>query len=116
RPFLAFLWKHKGTVAAFAVALRTVGPAVNTVSKGMAAFSQAKTFFALLQASGKLGQFVTILKAAGTALAGPLGIILAIGAALVLLYQHWSQVDALVQSFIAMVEERFPAAGAFLQA
>ena len=116
QPFLSFLWQHKGTVAAFAVALRMVGPAVNTVSKGMAAFSQAKTFFALLQASGKLGQFVTILKAAGTALAGPLGVILAIGAALVLLYQNWSQVDALVQSFIAMVGERFPAAGAFLQA
>ena len=116
QPFLSFLWQHKGTVAAFAVALRMVGPAVNTVSKGMAAFSQAKTFFALLQASGKLGQFVAILKAAGTALAGPLGVILAIGAALVLLYQHWSQVDALVQSFIAMVSERFPAAGAFLQA
>ena len=116
QPFLAFLWKHKGTVAAFAVALRMVGPAVNTVSKGMEAFGKAKTFFALLQASGKLGQFVTILKAAGTALAGPLGIILAIGAALVLLYKNWSQVDALVQSFIAMVGERFPAAGAFLQA
>ena len=79
KPFLTFLWENKGTVAAFAVALRTVGPAVNLVSKGMAAFSQAKTFFALLQASGKLGQFVTILKAAGTALAGPLGVILAIG-------------------------------------
>ena len=123
QPFLAFLWKHKGTVAAFAVALRMVGPAVNTVSKGMAAygkameaFDKAKTFFALLQASGKLSQFVTILKAAGTALAGPLGIILAIGTALVLLYRNWSQVDALVQSFIAMVGERFPAAGAFLQA
>ena len=123
KPFLTFLWENKGTVAAFAVALRTVGPAVNTVTKGMAAygkameaFGKAKTFFALLQASGKLGQFVTILKAAGTALAGPLGIILAIGAALVLLYQNWSQVDALVQSFIAMVSERFPAAGAFLQA
>ena len=99
-----------------AVALRMIGPAVNTVSKGMEAFGKAKTFFALLQASGKLGQFVTILKAAGTALAGPLGIILAIGAALVLLYRNWSQVDALVQSFIAMVGERFPAAGAFLQA
>ena len=74
QPFLAFLWKHKGTVAAFAVALRMVGPAVNTVSKGMEAFDKAKTFFALLQASGKLGQFVTILKAAGTALAGPWGL------------------------------------------
>ena len=116
QPFLTFLWENKGTVAAFAVALRTVGPAVNTVSKGMAAFSQAKTFFALLQASGKLTQLATILKAAGAALAGPLGVILAIGAALVLLYQHWGQVDALVQSFIAMVGERFPAAGAFLQA
>ena len=116
QPFLSFLWQHKGTVAAFAVALRMVGPAVNTVSKGMAAFSQAKTFFALLQASGKLGQFITILKAAGTALAGPLGIILAIGTALVLLYRNWGQVDALVQSFIAMVGERFPAAGAYLQA
>ena len=93
-----------------------VGPAVNTVSKGMAAFRQAKTFFALLQASGKLTQFVAILKTAGTALAGPLGIILAIGAALVLLYRNWGQVDALVQSFIAMVGERFPAAGAYLQA
>ena len=116
QPFLSFLWKHKGTVAAFAVALRMIGPAVNTVSKGMEAFGKAKTFFALLQASGKLGQFVTILKAAGTALAGPLGVILAIGTALVLLYKNWSQVDALVQSFIAMVGERFPAAGAFLQA
>ena len=116
QPFLSFLWQHKGTVAAFAVALRMVGPAVNTVSKGMAAFSQAKTFFALLQASGKLTQLATILKAAGTALAGPLEVILAIGAALVLLYRNWGQVDALVQSFIAMVGERFPAAGAFLQA
>lgn len=123
KPFLSFLWKHKGTVAAFAVALRMVGPAVNTVTKGMAAygkamdaFGKAKTFLALLQASGKLTQLATILKAAGTALAGPLGVILAIGTALVLLYRNWGQVDALVQSFIAMVGERFPAAGAFLQA
>ena len=113
QPFLAFLWKHKGTVAAFAVALRMVGPAVNTISKGMEAFGKAKTFFALLQASGKLGQFVTILKAAGTALAGPLGIILAIGTALVLLYKNWSQVDALVQSFIAMVGGALPGGGGF---
>ena len=123
KPFLTFLWENKGTVAAFAVALRTVGPAVNTVTKGMAAygkamdaFGKAKTFLALLQASGKLTQLATVLKTAGTALAGPLGVILAIGTALVLLYRNWGQVDALVQSFIAMVGERFPAAGAFLQA
>ena len=123
QPFLSFLWENKGTVAAFAVALRMVGPAVNTVTKGMAAygkamdaFGKAKTFLALLQASGKLTQLATVLKTAGTALAGPLGVILAIGTALVLLYRNWGQVDAVVQSFIAMVGERFPAAGAFLQA
>ena len=45
KPFLSFLWQHKGTVAAFAVALRTVGPAVNTVTKGMAAYGKAMDAF-----------------------------------------------------------------------
>ena len=131
-PLLAFLWKHKGTVAAFAVALRLIGPAINTVTKAMAAYKSAKTFFALLQASGKLGQIATIFKAVGAALAGPLGIVLAIAAGLLLLYknwdtakaaleqfgamgaQAWAALDAAITNGIAAIGEKFPLLGAYL--
>ena len=113
-PLLSFLWRHKETAAAFALALRLIGPALNTVGKAMSAFKTAKTFFALLQASGRLGQLAAGAKAVGAALTGPLGAVLAIAAALVALYRNWDTVDARVQEFIAMVGEKFPLLGAVL--
>lgn len=123
KPFLDFLWENKGTVMAFAVGLRAVGPAVNTVTKAMNAVSTVKnwvssikTGLALFQASGGLTKAVGVFKALGSAMMGPLGILLAIGAGLVLLYQNWDKVNAAVTSFIVSISEKFPTAAAALQA
>ena len=123
KPFLDFLWEHKGTVMAFAVGLRAVGPAVNTVTKAMNTVSAVKdwvssikTGLALFQASGGLAKAVGVFKALGSAMMGPLGILLAIGAGLFLLYQNWDKVNAAVTSFIVSISEKFPTAAAALQA
>ena len=56
KPFLSFLWEHKGTVLAVAAALRVLGPAIGAVTTAMNALKTAKTFMALLQSSGKIAQ------------------------------------------------------------
>ncbi len=132
KPFLSFLWEHKGTVAAVAVALRLLGPAIGAVTAAMNAYKTAKTFMALLQSSGKITQITGAFKAFGSALMGPLGIIIAVAGALVLLYKNWDTVKAWLVNFgntvnqiwtnfsnavgnaIAAIGEKFPVLGAFL--
>lgn len=53
KPFLNFLWEHKGTVLAIAAGLRILGPAIGAVTTAMNAFKTAKTFMALRSPPGK---------------------------------------------------------------
>lgn len=133
KPFLSFLWEHKGTVLAVAAALRVLGPAIGAVTTAMNAFKTAKTFMALLQSSGKITQVTNAFKAFGSALMGPLGIIIAVAAAIALLYKNWDTVKAWLVNFgntvnqiwtnfsnmvgnaIAAIGEKFPLLGAYLQ-
>ena len=110
KPFLSFLWENRETVAAFAVGLRALGPAVNTVTKVVAAFNGlkqfatgVKTFAALAGAAGWVTKIAGAFKLLGGALMGPLGIVLAIGTALVLLYKNWDTVKVWMQDFGAAV-------------
>ena len=133
KPFLSFLWEHKGTVLAVAAALRVLGPAIGAVTTAMNAFKTAKTFMALLKSSGKITQITGAFQKFGSVLMGPLGIIIAVAGALVLLYKNWDTVKAWLVNFgntvnqiwtnfsnmvgnaIAAIGEKFPALGAFLQ-
>lgn len=133
QPFLSFLWEHKGTVLAVAAALRVLGPAIGAVTTAMNAFRTAKTFMALLQSSGKITQVTNAFKAFGSALMGPLGIIIAVAAAIALLYKNWDTVKAWLVNFgntvnqiwtnfsnmvgnaITAIGQKFPLLGAYLQ-
>lgn len=133
QPFLSFLWEHKGTVLAVAAALRVLGPAIGAVTAAMSMYSKAKGFVALLQQSGKITQITGAFKAFGSALMGPLGIIIAVAAAIALLYKNWDTVKAWLVNFgntvnqiwtnfsnmvgnaIAAIGEKFPLLGAYLQ-
>lgn len=133
QPFLSFLWEHKGTVLAVAAALRVLGPAIGAVTTAMSMYSKAKGFVALLQQSGKITQITGAFKAFGSALRGPLGIIIAVAAAIALLYKNWDTVKAWLVNFgntvnqiwtnfsnmvgnaIAAIGEKFPLLGAYLQ-
>ena len=133
KPFLSFLWEHKGTVLAVAAALRVLGPAIGAVTTAMNAFKTAKTFMALLQSSGKITQVTNAFKAFGSALMGPLGIIIAVAAAIALLYKNWDTVKAWLVNFgntvnqiwtnfsnmvgnaITAIGQKFPLLGAYLQ-
>ena len=132
-PFLSFLWEHKGTVLAIAAALRVLGPAIGAVTTAMNMYSKAKGFMAVLQSSGKITQVTNAFKAFGSALMGPLGIIIAVAAAIALLYKNWDTVKAWLVNFgntvnqiwtnfsnmvgnaIAAIGEKFPLLGAYLQ-
>lgn len=133
KPFLNFLWEHKGTVLAIAAGLRLLGPAIGAVTTAMNAFRTAKTFMALLQSSGKFTQVTNAFKAFGSALMGPLGIIIAVAAAIALLYKNWDTVKAWLVNFgntvnqiwtnfsnmvgnaITAIGQKFPLLGAYLQ-
>lgn len=133
QPFLSFLWEHKGTVLAVAAALRVLGPAIGAVTTAMSMYSKAKTFMALLQSSGKITQITGAFKAFGSALMGSLGIIIAVAAAIAILYKNWDTVKAWLVNFgntvnqiwtnfsnmvgnaIAAIGEKFPLLGAYLQ-
>ena len=133
QPFLSFLWEHKGTVLAVAAALRVLGPAIGAVTTAMSMYSKAKGFVALLQQSGKITQITGAFKAFGSALMGPLGIIIAVAAAIALLYKNWDTAKAWLVNFgntvnqiwtnfsnmvgnaIAAIGEKFPLLGAYLQ-
>lgn len=132
KPFLNFLWEHKGTVLAIAAGLRLLGPAIGAVTTAMNAFRTAKTFMALLQSSGKITQVTNAFKAFGSALMGPLGIIIAVAAAIALLYKNWDTVKAWLVNFgntvnqiwtnfsnmvgnaITAIGQKFPLLGAYL--
>lgn len=133
KPFLNFLWEHKGTVLAIAAGLRLLGPAIGAVTTAMNAFRTAKTFMAPLQSSGKITQVTNAFKAFGSALMGPLGIIIAVAAAIALLYKNWDTVKAWLVNFgntvnqiwtnfsnmvgnaITAIGQKFPLLGAYLQ-
>ena len=133
KPFLNFLWEHKGTVLAIAAGLRILGPAIGAVTTAMNAFKTAKTFMALLQSSGKIAQITGAFQKFGSILMGPLGIIVAVAAAIALLYQNWDTVKAWLVNFgntvnqiwtnfsnmvgnaIAAIGQKFPLLGAYLQ-
>lgn len=133
KPFLSFLWEHKGTVLAVAAALRVLGLAIGAVTTAMNAFKTAKTFMARLQSSGKITQVTNAFKAFGSALMGPLGIIIAVAAAIALLYKNWDTVKAWLVNFgntvnqiwtnfsnmvgnaITAIGQKFPLLGAYLQ-
>ena len=114
KPFLSFLWEHKGTVLAVAAALRVLGPAIGAVTTAMNAFKTAKTFMALLQSSGKIAQVTAAFQRFGSILTGPLGIIIAVAGAIALLmltlgflgagaiallYKNWDTVKAWLVNF-----------------
>ena len=133
KPFLSFLWEHKGTVLAVAAALRVLGPAIGAVTTAMSAFKTAKTFMALLQSSGKIAQVTAAFQRFGSILTGPLGIIIAVAGAIALLYKNWDTVKAWLVNFgntvnqiwtnfsnmvgnaIAAIGQKFPMLGAYLQ-
>ncbi len=133
KPFLSFLWEHKGTVLAVAAALRVLGPAIGAVTTAMNAFKTAKTFMALLQSSGKIAQVTAAFQRFGSILTGPLGIIIAVAGAIALLYKNWDTVKAWLGNFgntvnqiwtnfsnmvgnaIAAIGQKFPMLGAYLQ-
>ena len=133
KPFLSFLWEHKGTVLAVAAALRVLGPAIGAVTTAMNAFETAKTFMAILQSSGKIAQVTAAFQRFGSILTGPLGIIIAVAGAIALLYKNWDTVKAWLVNFgntvnqiwtnfsnmvgnaIAAIGQKFPMLGAYLQ-
>lgn len=133
KPFLSFLWEHKGTVLAVAAALRVLGPGIGAVTTAMNAFKTAKTFMALLQSSGKIAQVTAAFQRFGSILTGPLGIIIAVAGAIALLYKNWDTVKAWLVNFgntvnqiwtnfsnmvgnaIAAIGQKFPMLGAYLQ-
>ena len=133
KPFLSFLWEHKGTVLAVAAALRVLGPAIGAVTTAMNALKTAKTFMALLQSSGKIAQVTAAFQRFGSILTGPLGIIIAVAGAIALLYKNWDTVKAWLVNFgntvnqiwtnfsnmvgnaIAAIGQKFPMLGAYLQ-
>lgn len=133
KPFLNFLWEHKGTVLAIAAGLRILGPAIGAVTTAMNAFKTAKTFMALLQSPGKITQITGAFQKFGSVLMGPLGVIIAIAAAIALLYKNWDTVKAWLVNFgntvnqiwtnfsnmvgnaITAIGQKFPLLGAYLQ-
>ena len=133
KPFLNFLWEHKGTVLAIAAGLRLLGPAIGAVTTAMNMYSKAKGFMAVLQSSGKITKVTNAFKAFGSALMGPLGIIIAVAAAIALLYKNWDTVKAWLVNFgntvnqiwtnfsnmvgnaITAIGQKFPLLGAYLQ-
>ena len=133
KPFLSFLWEHKGTVLAVAAALRVLGPAIGAVTTAMNMYSKAKGFMAVLQSSGKITQITGAFQKFGSVLMGPLGVIIAIAAAIVLLYKNWDTVKAWLVNFgntvnqiwtnfsnmvgnaITAIGQKFPLLGAYLQ-
>ena len=133
KPFLNFLWEHKGTVLAITAALRLLGPAIGAVTTAMSLYSKAKGFMAILQQSGKITQITGAFQKFGSVLMGPLGVIIAIAAAIALLYKNWDTVKAWLVNFgntvnqiwtnfsnmvgnaIAAIGEKFPLLGAYLQ-
>lgn len=121
KPFLSFLWEHKGTVVAVAAGAKVLSVSLGAVNKAMGAYKNAKGMLAVLQ------KFLT------SPMGITLGIITAVAAALVLLYKNWDSVKAWLVNFgntvnqiwtnfsnavgnaIAAIGQHFPLLGAYLQ-
>lgn len=121
KPFLSFLWEHKGTVLAVAAGAKALSVGMGAAKKAMGAYKNAKGMLANLQkivpvytklsAATKAGTLATkaatvatkAMSAAVKFLTSPmgmtLGIITAVAAALVLLYKNWDTVKAWLVNF-----------------
>lgn len=121
KPFLSFLWEHKGTVLAVAAGAKALSVGMGAANKAMGAYKNAKGMLANLQkivpvytkliaatkASTLATKAATVAKKAMSAavkfLTSPmgmtLGIITAVAAALVLLYKNWDTVKAWLVNF-----------------
>lgn len=121
KPFLSFLWEHKGTVVAVAAGAKVLSVSLGAVNKAIGAYKNAKGMLAVLQ------------KILTSPMGITLGIITAVAAALVLLYKNWDSVKAWLVNFgntvnqiwtnfsnavgnaIAAIGQHFPLLGAYLQ-
>ena len=121
KPFLSFLWEHKGTVLAVAAGAKALSVGMGAANKAMGAYKNAKGMLANLQkivpvytkliaatkASTLATKAATVAKKAMSAavkfLTSPmgmtLGIITAVAAALVLLYKNWDTVKEWLVNF-----------------
>lgn len=121
KPFLSFLWEHKGTVLAVAAGAKALSVGMGAANKAMGAYKNAKGMLANLQkivpvytkliAATKASTLATkaatvatkAMRAAVKFLTSPmgmtLGIITAVAAALVLLYKNWDTVKAWLVNF-----------------
>lgn len=121
KPFLSFLWEHKGTVLAVAAGAKALSVGMGAANKAMGAYKNAKGILANLQkivpvytkliAATKASTLATkvatvatkAMSAAVKFLTSPmgmtLGIITAVAAALVLLYKNWDTVKAWLVNF-----------------
>ena len=145
KPFLSFLWEHKGTVLAVAAGAKALSVGMGAANKAMGAYKNAKGMLANLQKivpvyTKLIAAKVKDKKAMSAAvkfLTSPmgmtLGIITAVAAALVLLYKNWDTVKAWLVNFgntvnqiwtnfsnmvgnaIAAIGQKFPMLGAYLQ-
>lgn len=145
KPFLSFLWEHKGTILAVAAGAKTLSVGMGAVNKAMGAYKNAKGMLANLQkivpVYTKATKAATVatkaMSAAVKFLTSPmgmtLGIITAVAGALVLLYKNWDTVKAWLVNFgntvnqiwtnfsnmvgnaIAAIGQKFPMLGAYLQ-
>lgn len=121
KPFLSFLWEHKGTVLAVAAGAKALSVGMGAANKAVGAYKNAKGMLANLQkivpvytkliAATKASTLATkaatvatkAMSAAVKFLTSPmgmtLGIITAVAAALVLLYKNWDTVKAWLVNF-----------------
>lgn len=120
KPFLSFLWEHKGTVLAVAAGAKALSVGMGAANKAMGAYKNAKAMSAAVK-------FLT------SPMGMTLGIITAVAAALVLLYKNWDTVKAWLVNFgntvnqiwtnfsnmvgnaITAIGQKFPLLGAYLQ-
>lgn len=138
KPFLSFLWEHKGTVLAVAAGAKALSVGMGAANKAMGAYKNAKGMLANLTPATKAATVATkAMSAAVKFLTSPmgmtLGIITAVAAALVLLYKNWDTVKAWLVNFgntvnqiwtnfsnmvgnaITAIGQKFPLLGAYLQ-
>ena len=133
KPFLSFLWEHKGTAVAVAAGAKVLSASLGAVNKAMGAYKNAKGMLAVLQKIPATKGMSAAVKFLTSPMGITLGIITAVAAALVLLYKNWDSVKAWMVNFgntanqiwtnfsnavgnaIAAIGEKFPALGAFLQ-
>lgn len=125
KPFLSFLWEHKGTVLAVAAGAKALSVGMGAANKASTLATKAATV--ATKAMSAAVKFLT------SPMGMTLGIITAVAAALVLLYKNWDTVKAWLVNFgntvnqiwtnfsnmvgnaIAAIGQKFPLLGAYLQ-